>query len=604
MVKIEVKNDAYKLNDASANSPNSIIISKIEDPRVRAALKQLDHDNDNDIDAHEVLRLKKIEQFYKKSSIILLFISLILIGVIFAASYGAVELGKEFHAEKGASSNAAIETRRRLSAANDGDYYDNSKHLDDYSTQALFDLEGHSLKMSSINDMTVPTGSGATLLKHLVQPYLRRSDDRRRRRARRNRRRNLNGEGETSSAQYSEDASYMSSGGSHYDSDYSYDDYSSNTNNYESESEDSTYSDYSESYAPDCIMVNHVHDHPGYYTCDCVSSNDECISDGACVIEPNCSNMDGEFSGNPNPQHGNPMYDMPENMDPMDNPLASEVKQDLDLDDVYAVTCDYPFQSLAYACPHLRFAPHYTLTTPLDSLHRKIIPMGDEIVITYEGDMCGHFTWMDVVIDMVHNMEDHLELSYPTKNGYKTVDMTGRCWLELHMKSPEAVESLKEYDHHRQEEFEEFEEFYYEYYGEYPMPPGEMPPTYIYHDDTMFDHYYNMGSDYDMPWDGDYEDPFYHYHHNYDYDYDYGYQHDYDNDYDHGDYSGVYDSGAFGSSVEAFPSDSYYHYDDSYYYDSDSDSFPAHYDSYYQPEEDSYYQPEDPNGVTEDSTGN
>ena len=41
------------------------------------------------------------------------------------------------------------------------------------------------------------------------------------------------------------------------------------------------------------VNVNNVEDKPGFYTCDEVSSTDECLIDNGCVIEPNCPDMDG-----------------------------------------------------------------------------------------------------------------------------------------------------------------------------------------------------------------------------------------------------------------------------------------------------------------------
>jgi len=540
MVKIEVKNDTNKLNKYSV-SPNSIIISAVKDEKVRAALQKLDHDHDDDIDAHEVLRLKKIEVFYRKASYFLLLVSLVLIGVIFAASYGAVELGKEFHTEKDASSDAVIETRRRL---NDGTYQDQSStHLNEYPTQSLFDLNGHSLGMSGFNDMSVPTGAGASLLKYLVQPYIRRSEDRRRRRERMRR------------------ALYEESG-----IDYE------NIEEY----------DYCTAHS-DCTDFCNVDG-----VCDVCAECHYCYDgiDNTCgTCEPTVGSGDCVADDY---YHHNTMGDMPHNLNPMDDPLESEAKENLDLDDVYAVTCDYPYQALAFACPHLRWAPHYTLTTPLDSLHRKIIPMEEEMVISYEGDMCGHFAWMDVVVNMMQDTEDKLELNFPTKYGFKTVDMTGRCWYEVHMKSPESIAELKEYENHREENFEEFEDYYYEIHGENPLPPGEMPPYYIYHDDTMFDHYADLNSEYIMPWGDDYEHPFYDYHYDY-----YINNHPYDYQ-DHGDYHDNHDYQDYNHHSNDYHQEEYSHHNDYHHDDStETTTISESNDSYYHSSSDNHYVPEE-----------
>merc|ERR1719232_450718 len=37
-----------------------------------------------------------------------------------------------------------------------------------------------------------------------------------------------------------------------------------------------------------CMWVNHVNDHPGMMTCDCVHHEDPCLMDGECMPEPMC----------------------------------------------------------------------------------------------------------------------------------------------------------------------------------------------------------------------------------------------------------------------------------------------------------------------------
>ena len=46
-----------------------------------------------------------------------------------------------------------------------------------------------------------------------------------------------------------------------------------------------------------CANVNHVNDKPGYFTCGCVSSSDQCISSGSCVVEERCPESNGHFRG-------------------------------------------------------------------------------------------------------------------------------------------------------------------------------------------------------------------------------------------------------------------------------------------------------------------
>ena len=42
------------------------------------------------------------------------------------------------------------------------------------------------------------------------------------------------------------------------------------------------------------IPTNHVHDNPGYYTCDCVSPDDGCFVHGHCRYEPGCPDLHGQ----------------------------------------------------------------------------------------------------------------------------------------------------------------------------------------------------------------------------------------------------------------------------------------------------------------------
>jgi hypothetical protein len=44
----------------------------------------------------------------------------------------------------------------------------------------------------------------------------------------------------------------------------------------------------------ECVDVSHVNDRPGYYTCDCVPEDDDCLTNGACVLEPGCPSLDGQ----------------------------------------------------------------------------------------------------------------------------------------------------------------------------------------------------------------------------------------------------------------------------------------------------------------------
>ena len=46
-----------------------------------------------------------------------------------------------------------------------------------------------------------------------------------------------------------------------------------------------------------CLNVNHIHDNPGHYTCDCVDSSDPCFADAGCVVEERCPESDGKSTG-------------------------------------------------------------------------------------------------------------------------------------------------------------------------------------------------------------------------------------------------------------------------------------------------------------------
>lgn len=106
---------------------NCIIISKIQDPKLRAKLQLIDKDGDDDIDAEEVYRLKKLEQMYKKAAYFLFIVSIVLTVVIFLVSWGAAEVSKEFHSETSANTDTDTGSRRRriltaTSASNAEDY--------------------------------------------------------------------------------------------------------------------------------------------------------------------------------------------------------------------------------------------------------------------------------------------------------------------------------------------------------------------------------------------------------------------------------------------------------------------------------------------------
>ena len=46
-----------------------------------------------------------------------------------------------------------------------------------------------------------------------------------------------------------------------------------------------------------CVNVNHIYDNPGYYTCDCVASNDQCLIDEHCEVEEKCPESNGQPTG-------------------------------------------------------------------------------------------------------------------------------------------------------------------------------------------------------------------------------------------------------------------------------------------------------------------
>jgi len=44
----------------------------------------------------------------------------------------------------------------------------------------------------------------------------------------------------------------------------------------------------------DGVRVNRVLDNPGFFTCDCVDANDNCLLNGDCMKEPKCPLMDNQ----------------------------------------------------------------------------------------------------------------------------------------------------------------------------------------------------------------------------------------------------------------------------------------------------------------------
>ena len=48
----------------------------------------------------------------------------------------------------------------------------------------------------------------------------------------------------------------------------------------------------------DCVYVNHIHDNPGYITCDCIySDTDNCLDNEHCVRDERCPESDGQPAG-------------------------------------------------------------------------------------------------------------------------------------------------------------------------------------------------------------------------------------------------------------------------------------------------------------------
>lgn len=137
---------------------NVIIIANIKNPKIRTKLEELDTENDGDIGVEEVLRLKKLEKWYKRSTIVLGIVLIIMVGLMFAVSYGAVELSKESHVSDSPRSGS-MTTRRRLGEGG----------ADQGMPQTFVDKNGHAMVMSQLRDVSIPIGDGSRVLWELTQ---------------------------------------------------------------------------------------------------------------------------------------------------------------------------------------------------------------------------------------------------------------------------------------------------------------------------------------------------------------------------------------------------------------------------------------------------
>lgn len=129
---------------------NCIIISKIQDPKLRAKLQLIDKDGDDDIDAEEVYRLKKLETMYKKAAYFLLLVCFIMTVVIFGVCYGAAEAAKNF--DKQTSTDSTLDTsssrRRRILTAT------SATNAEDYD-YAFLGVNGQPLVAGELNNARV-----------------------------------------------------------------------------------------------------------------------------------------------------------------------------------------------------------------------------------------------------------------------------------------------------------------------------------------------------------------------------------------------------------------------------------------------------------------
>jgi len=152
---VEVQDVKSNSNDSEVFAHgNSIVISRIKDPKLRAKLAKLDKDGDDDIDAHEVYRLKKLETFYKRSVWLLLLVCVAMLACIFGATVGAGEYIKEFHV-KGTEEEAATAESRRLLSSDPHEMRRRMSTLtsaEDFKVKFL-DAGGEAIASSKINDI-------------------------------------------------------------------------------------------------------------------------------------------------------------------------------------------------------------------------------------------------------------------------------------------------------------------------------------------------------------------------------------------------------------------------------------------------------------------
>jgi len=159
---------------------NVIRIAEIKDDKIRKTMEGLDKEKDGDIDVMEVMRLKQLERWYRRSTYMLTLVAIVLMGLMFGVTYGAIEVSKESHVSTVVESSSTSTTRRRRLGP----------QAEDNSPSTFVDIDGKEMVMGKMKDVKIPIGDGSTVLAQLAE-QLRRQMDPQRRRNRRVRRRRL-----------------------------------------------------------------------------------------------------------------------------------------------------------------------------------------------------------------------------------------------------------------------------------------------------------------------------------------------------------------------------------------------------------------------------
>jgi hypothetical protein len=417
---------------------NVIRISCIKDPKIRRTMEKLDKECDGDIDAVEVMRLKKVERFYRRATKLLAIVALLLLGAMFAVSFGAIELSKESHVSSGVE-KSTDGSRRRLGEA------------DPYSPSTFVDTKNREMVMGGLQDIKVPIGDGSTFLAELAE-RLRRSMDPQRRRNRRVRRRRLNVNHQTTQ----HPSGTQQTSGNNWDNHQSTQSTYHTTENAQTSNgfqettysntwggQQSTQSQYtnpptfqstSEASWMPTTCATHAECGDGNFCyqghCDICAECHFC-HDG---IDGTCGTCDGGPSMEDNPT----CEPEPEHHD------EAKIDPPMGIQDAFMVECYVPEFATRYACPHLPPQMDYLMEFSMEMHERYTVVDDDSTIVGWKTSLCGFPSEMHMILSEVGE-PDEINFFYPSPQFGSGVRGM-RCSLHVHVNSVQAFQMFKELD--------------------------------------------------------------------------------------------------------------------------------------------------------------